>query len=891
MKACRVLKINEWIWASNSAKSGFFIVKKRGLLSLILVLLFALSACGGGGGSAGGGATAISGKVIDGPVSNASIAVYQVTSAGLVKVGTGSTATDGGFSLSIPNYNSSDYYILFVSGGTFTNNGAGTNAPDMIGFLVPGGGPQVFITPVSTLIGDALFSNGALNQNLTAAQVQADIQQMLAALEQIFKSMSNDSAGTISSTDPTGQASLDKLVAELNAILQTFANDIAGQTGENYTQAMADLLNFIARHASSFSQAMQGAASGSGSFSLSGITISGGSGGTTDISGTLSGNYQTNLQQLMNLQSGGNGGNGGGSSAISGHVYSGPATPVAGSTVTLYSVGSSGSPSVLGSASSNSSGSFNIPYTKPGGSNILFLTAAGGNAGSGVNSGIMLAAIAGQAASAPSSVTVNELTTVMAVAVVGAPTGSISPAANYLPGNISKTVLDRTAELLFLENAGTGQFASLPSGFVLGTDNINALADVLASCVESASGSQACSNLYADSVPSGGTAPSNTLAAASDIYKNMFSLNMGSLSGLIPSTPPYSTAYSASKAIPNGAVVLNISGNGLNYATWLAPDPSGNIWVDDWGYDINNINNLTEIPVTNGVPGTPSIKMTGNYLTFNPTRIIADHAGNIWGGNETTVPQVIEIPMTNGLPGTPVNITGNSITFPGSLTVDPAGNIWMLNQNSGTVTEIPVNGGKAGTPVAAATVPGPAGYGPTAIASDPAGNIWVSDYQGSGQSGTVTEIPAAGGAAVNISVPVYPGVIASDPGGNIWVSGLTYPNYASELTEISASGGAQVNVTGGGLDGPNAIVSAPNGNIWVVDGGSAAAAGNSLTKIPVSKGTPGAPVSMLIPGMYNPRGLALDTDGNFWVLSDTQAQNIGGIKNNSVFVVMGGVAP
>nr|MDA8087830.1 hypothetical protein [Nitrospiraceae bacterium] len=195
------------------------------------------------------------------------------------------------------------------------------------------------------------------------------------------------------------------------------------------------------------------------------------------------------------------------------------------------------------------------------------------------------------------------------------------------------------------------------------------------------------------------------------------------------------------------------------------------------------------------------------------------------------------------------------------------------------------------TPVAAATVPGPAGYGPTAIASDPAGNIWVSDYQGSGQSGTVTEIPAAGGAAVNISVPVYPGVIASDPGGNIWVSGLTYPNYASELTEISASGGAQVNVTGGGLDGPNAIVSAPNGNIWVVDGGSAAAAGNSLTKIPVSKGTPGAPVSMLIPGMYNPRGLALDTDGNFWVLSDTQAQNIGGIKNNSVFVVMGGVAP
>ena len=967
-------------------KAGFKTMGKGFIWLLLLILLVAFAGCGGGGG----GTTAISGKVIDGPVSNASITVYQVTSTGFVKAGTGSTGADGSFSLNIPGYNSSDYYILYVSGGTFENNKVSTGAPDMVGFLAPGGSHQVFITPVTTLIGEQLFSNGVLNQNLTAAQVQADIQQMLAALENMFQALGNNSAGSISSADPTGQSGLGQLIAELNGLLQDIANNVSG---ESYAQAMADLANYIANNPTSFSAALQAADAGSGSFSLANFTVTGGSGGTTTISGMLSSNDQTGLHTLMTMpgipaglfatagnnqvslswtasgaasynvyrgtSSGALGtkikiktgatsasytdttavngttyyyqvtavnssgesagstqvsatpssGPGSGSSTLSGHVYSGPSTPVSGSTVTLYSVASSGSPSVLGSASSNSSGTFNISYTNPGGSNILFLTAAGGNAGAGANSGIILAAVAGQAASQPSSVTINELTTVMAVAVVGVPTGSISSATNYLPGNASRTVLNRTAELLFLVNAGTGQFAPLPSGFVLSTDDLDALADILSSCVESASGSQACSNLYADSVPSGGTAPTNTLAAISDIYQNMPSLNLGALTGLIPSAPPYTTQYSTSNAIPwnavpNGLVVLNISGNGLNYAMWTTMDPAGNIWVADWEYDIGSgTNHLTEIPVTNGVPGLPSIKMTGNYATFNPVKITSDSSGNIWLSNDIWPPNVpagpavTEVPMKNGLPGTPVNITGSSITFPGPITADPAGNIWASNLNNNTITEIPVSGGTPVTPAAVATVPGGTGSYPAAITSDSAGNIWLSDGWVSNNYGYVTEIPVSNGtpgAAVNITIPPYAGAITSDPSGNIWVTDYSGANYGTPtLTEIPMSNGtpgAPVNITGGNWTN-GFIVSAPNGDIWMINEGHAYA-GYQLTKFPVTNGVAGTSASMLIPGLYGAVHLILDKNGNFWVTVDTQpSTTIGGSRNNSVFVIMGGVAP
>ncbi len=271
-----------------------FLVKKAFIWLFLPVLLLSLAGCGGSGG---GGTTSISGKVIDGPVANASITVYQVTSAGFNKVGTGSTGSDGSFSLSIPNYNSADYYILFVSGGTFDNNGNSTGSPDMVGFLAPGGSHQVFITPITTLIGEDLFSNGVLNPNLNSAQVDAALNQMLAVLGQIFQALGGNSLNGISSSDPTGQTNLDQLLAELNGILQELANDVAGQTGEGYGQAMKDLGNYIGNNPGTFGKEL-GAASNGGNFSFINFNFTGGNGGTINISGTLNNNDQTDLGNL-----------------------------------------------------------------------------------------------------------------------------------------------------------------------------------------------------------------------------------------------------------------------------------------------------------------------------------------------------------------------------------------------------------------------------------------------------------------------------------------------------------------------------------------------------------------------------------------------------------------
>ncbi len=281
-----------------------FLVKKAFVWLFLPVLLLSLAGCGGGGG---GGTTSISGKVIDGPVSGASIIVYQVTSSGLTQAGTGYTQSDGSFALTINNYNSSDYYLLYVSGGTFSNNGSSTAAPTMVGFLVPGGTPTVYITPLTTLIGEALFNaDGTINTSLNSAQVDFYLKQMLYYIGQLFNGMSGSNLNGISSSDPAQS----QLITELLTLLQDLANDVAGQAGEKYGQAMQDLLNYLSYPNNGAKAALLAALTGNGgngNFTFNGFQFTGNGGGTANISGTLNNNDQagfTNAETPPSLPSG-----------------------------------------------------------------------------------------------------------------------------------------------------------------------------------------------------------------------------------------------------------------------------------------------------------------------------------------------------------------------------------------------------------------------------------------------------------------------------------------------------------------------------------------------------------------------------------------------------------
>lgn len=101
-------------------------------------------------------------------------------------------------------------------------------------------------------------------------------------------------------------------------------------------------------------------------------------------------------------------------STLSGTMMGG-AAPISGSTVSLFQAGDGiGAALVsLGTSTSDTHGNFSISFTNPGASSIIYLVAAGGDAGNGPNSAIQLALMLGPAGNLSSTpVMVNEVTSV-----------------------------------------------------------------------------------------------------------------------------------------------------------------------------------------------------------------------------------------------------------------------------------------------------------------------------------------------------------------------------------------------------------------------------------------------------------------------------------------------
>ena len=142
-------------------------------------------------------------------------------------------------------------------------------------------------------------------------------------------------------------------------------------------------------------------------------------------------------------------------------------------------------------------------------------------------------------------------------------------------------------------------------------DRINALADMLASCVESNAGS-ACSgstNLFGAAATTT-TTPGDTLQAALNIAQNPGN-NVTALLGLIPaSNPPYATAVGVGEATPpvDLALALTFSGAGLGLNPSTAVDSNGNGLLS------------TTINGTNYTQIAPSIDTT----------LAVDASGNVW---------------------------------------------------------------------------------------------------------------------------------------------------------------------------------------------------------------------------------------------------------------------
>ncbi len=590
--------------------------------------------------------------------------------------------------------------------------------------------------------------------------------------------------------------------------------------------------------------------------------------------------------------------------AFSGNVNGGgPQNPIAGSTVTLYAMGPAGAAGgicngspcyganalALAQTTSNSSGSFSFAAGSYNCSSLndpadqTYITAIGGNPGSGENTAIGLIALTGPCNLLSSStfVVVNELTTVAAEwaftqftdasgknlgAASGDQTGLNNAYAIF--GNL--VAMDYSTDSVngnpssFLPTASQCSSASPPANCEA-LQKLDTLANILAACVNSnGPSSGACLNLFADTSIS----PSSTTLSAAHVIAAQPATNVTTLFSLLAaaSTTPFEPGL---QSAPNDwTLALAYPGGGLNGPAAIAIDAAGNAWV------ANDAGVVVEL-APNGSALSGPAGFTGGGLD-HCFAIAVDASGNVWVTDKyssTTNGGVTELSASGAILSGPNGYANGGIDYPLSVVIDSSGDLWVANYANASLTENPQSS-------SATSITGGGLSFPVSISLDALGHVWAANFGNS----SVSEFDSSGGALSSSTGHTSGGVdgpdaIALDPSGYAWIANY----YGNSVTLLDASGDAASGspFTSGGMVGPAGIALDGAGNVWISN-----YVGNSITELEGSaESNPGAPLSGS-PGykaeLSQPDGLAIDSSGNVWV------PNYG---DNSVTLFLGAAAP
>lgn len=398
--------------------------------------------------------------------------------------------------------------------------------------------------------------------------------------------------------------------------------------------------------------------------------------------------------------------------AMQGHVFGGQ-QPVAGATIQLYAANQTGyglaSTALISSAvTSDANGNFNITgdYTCPYSTSQVYITATGGSAGTiGTNANIAMMAALGNCGNLTAStfISINELTTV-ASAYALSPFMSSPTQLSVTPTNLTG-LSNAFATVNKLVNIRAGQLpGTLPAGATEPIAEMNTLADILASCVNSTGGTAGdnsnCGKLFTDTTPSGGTAPTDTITAILNVAKYPAN-NAAALFMLTSTTPPFQptltsapTAYTVSlRYVPTGT-------GALSNPTASAVDASGNVWVTNAGN-----NTLSVVGATTGT----ATAYSGGGLNA-PSAIAFDSIGDAWVPNKGNSTLSV---FTSAGAGTTA-LTAN-LSSPSAVAIDGQGLIWVTNSAGNTVTAVTASRAS----VTGSTVYSTGGTTPVAVAINP----------------------------------------------------------------------------------------------------------------------------------------------------------------------------
>ncbi len=410
-----------------------------------------------------------------------------------------------------------------------------------------------------------------------------------------------------------------------------------------------------------------------------------------------------------------------------------------------------GQPTMLGQATTNGSGQFSIRYTRGTSQSIFFVQAH-------VTEGVRFITILGP--NLPTSVTINELTTVAATYSMAQflRTGVISGNSFGLQlaaGMNDNIVISATGESspVLLNSPNADETNSLRS--------TRSLANLLAACVEDR---DVTASFFVLTRPPGGFRPHNTAEALGNLARDP-GRNVDGIYALSLLSNLYAPRLIH---MPDAwTVTVKVNDSGSDHPRRLISGP-GNLAFDRRGYAwVSN----------NTVQGTPNSCRFN--LVFKPNGQPAD------GADSTPLS-----PLTGG------GVLGGGF----GVTIDPQGSVWFGNFGWGMCDHCtPSTNGNGSisrfTPSGAPISP-PLGYqgGPVraqGLGSDQDGNIWISSFENDS-----VYVFLGGNPHQHVNVHPYDGAgpfdvaIASD--GTAWVSntgGLPFGEFPRSVAKYALVNG------------------------------------------------------------------------------------------------------
>jgi streptogramin lyase len=547
------------------------------------------------------------------------------------------------------------------------------------------------------------------------------------------------------------------------------------------------------------------------------------------------------------------------SAALTGHVIGGN-QPVVGATIQLYAAtgntyGAPSDPRITSTVTSIDGGEFTITgtYTCPSPNAQMYLVASGGNPGlpgDVDNTALKLMAALGSCVNLTptTNLVVNEVTTVAAVWALA----PFMTAYDHVGATTTNAIglSNAFGMAANLANSGSGQSpGSAPAGSTIPTAELNTLANVLASCVNTSGGTandgSACGNLFEFATPPSGTVPtsrshaapssptppSNTVDAALDIALNPGN-NVAAINGLADPAGPFQPTLGAAPNDWTVAVKFPVANSSINN---IAFDANGNLWAETAGA-------LYELSPQGANLGSFSA-MAGNGVAIDPT-------GNIWA--TTAVNTLVEMPPTLAAP-TVFTATPTPGTVVNGLAIDGFGNPWFTCNTCASIYKL--NPSTSSVGIFAVQDSG----NQTNISIDTSEQTWLGNFSQSSIdvfANSGTPLPSS---PLNCGTCGTPAFVANDNAGNAWIVG-------NNLTRLSPSEGATNYSSGGGLDNPAAVAIDGAGNAWVANttalGGTTA---GSLTEF-TNAGKPVSPDNGYVStALATPLGIAIDGSGSVWV--------------------------